>query len=139
LLKDDLAEVAKDLIDTFGGKGFFLAKGDTAYDPFMGTQTGDRELIPVKYVIKHYTAKELVEGKILSGDAVIKVYIEPKEDWLFRDAYDDEWTIVNGGIVPNELQSGVIDDIPCDTWQSYFAKNCDIGDGKVAFSVHIRK
>jgi hypothetical protein len=109
LLKDDLAEVATDLIREFGSDGT-LVKNDHTIDPISGIETGTPTTVSVKYFIEPFGAKDLIEGRIIAGDS--KLYLDssvkPESNWHFVDDVGIKWNIVNDEIEVPWVQGGDI-------------------------------
>jgi len=95
LLKDDLKEVAVEIIEEFGSIGT-LKVLFTGPDPITG-EGGEYANERLRYFREFYDSRELVENLILNGDA--KLYItrdsKPETSCVFVDDSDVEWGIVS--------------------------------------------
>lgn len=107
LLSLDLQVVATDLIKEFGAIGTFLFN-DNEPDPITGVKSGSSSEIEVEYFRTFYETKDLIENRILSGDAKILFVSKskPKTNWSFKDSNFTEWNVLS--FTPIEAQGLMI-------------------------------
>lgn len=98
-----MKNVAAGLIEQFGGTGKLIVNDDPP-DPITGIGGGNGTEIEVKYFRELYEDNELVENRIINGDArlIITMDQEPKTDWSFSDSEGILWNIL--AIAPIEAQ-----------------------------------
>jgi beta-galactosidase GanA len=89
-----LKSVAIDLIKEFGSVGYFITS--QTIDPISGVVSGTDTTVSVTYYREYYSTKDLIENRILAGDAKLTFVSDntPMQDWKFVDDVGDQWTIV---------------------------------------------
>lgn len=102
MLSRDLKNVATKLIKKFGSIGSLITKGES--NPITGEDAAPISLEEVEYFIEYYETSQLIENRIIAGDAkVIFVRVdEPHTDMIFQDVNLSKWAILS--IKPIEAQ-----------------------------------
>jgi len=87
----------------FGDKGVFIMN-DAPADPITGLSSGTNTEVAIEYFREYYEDRELIENRIINGDARLMVVMDtkPKTDWRFKDSAGKVWNIIS--ITPIESQ-----------------------------------
>jgi len=98
-----MINVATNLIDEFGAMGTLILN-DNQIDPITGEKSGTSSEIPVQYFRTYYEDNELIENRIINGDARIIFVLDkkPETNWSFIDSDGLKWAILS--ITPTEGQ-----------------------------------